>query len=104
MRRLDWTSTATLDVDKIMQEVIDLENGKLERQRFLHSTHSVTTPMPSEPKREAYVVPPQEIHPAPAPKENSPQIDSLTSLMESMSISMAEMANKNARIDDQPGW
>ena len=31
---IDWTSTANLDVERIMQEVIDLENGKLERQRL----------------------------------------------------------------------
>ena len=56
---MDWTSTANLDVDRIMQEVIDLENGKLERQGFLHSTHSTApTLIPTpEPKREAYVVP-----------------------------------------------
>ena len=65
---MDWTSTANLDVDRIMQEVIDLENGKLERQRFLHSTHSTTAPIPTpEPKRGVYV----------APKETSQPIDSL---------------------------
>ena len=97
-------------MESILQEVIDLENGKLERQRFLHSTHSThseaaLTPPPtpsSESKHKAYVAPPppQEIRPAPAPKETSPQLDSLTSLMERMSISMAEMASKNMRIDE----
>ena len=97
-------------MESILQEVIDLENGKLERPRFLHFTHSMHfeaafTPTPtssSESKHKAYVVPPppQEIRQAPAPKETSPQIDSLTSLVERMSISMAEMANKNMRIDE----
>ena len=44
--------------------------------------------------------PTQEIRPAPAPKEISPQMDSLTSLIERMSISMAEIANNNMRIDE----
>ena len=105
---IDWTNTAALNMDSILQEVINLENGKLERQRFLHSTHSAhseaaPTPAPSfEPKQEVNVFPspPQELCPAPAPKETSPQIDSLTSLMERMSISKAEMASKNARIEE----
>ena len=107
---IDSTNTAALDMASILQEVIDLENRKLERQRFLHSTHFThseaaftATPTPSsESKHKAYVAPPppQEIRPAPAPKETSPQIDSLTSLMERMRISMAEMANKNMRIDE----
>ena len=105
---IDWTNTAALNMDSILQGVINLENGKLERQRFLHSTHSAhseaaPTPTPSsEPKHEVNVLPPppQEFRPAPAPKETSPQIDSLTSLMERMSISMAEMASKNARIEE----
>ena len=105
---IDWTNTAALDMDSILQEVINLENGKLERQRFLHSTHSADseaapTPAPSsEPKQEVNVFPPppQEFCAAPAPKQTSPQIDSLTSLMERMSISMAEMVSKNALIEE----
>ena len=76
-------------MDSILQEVINLENGKLERQRFLHSTHSAHSeaapnPAPSsKPKQEVNVLPPppQEFRPALEPKETSPQIDSLTSLM-----------------------
>ena len=105
---IDWTSTASLDMESILQEVNAMENAKLERQRFLHSTHfthseATLIPTPSsESKREAYVAPaPQkEIRPAPAPKETSPQMDSLTSLIERMSISMAEIANNNMRIDE----
>ena len=110
---IDWTNTAALDMDSILQEVINLENGKLDRQRFLHSTHSAhseaaPTPTPSsEPKQEVNVAPPlpQEIRSAPVPKatprsDNMPHIDDPTSLMERMSISMAEMANKNSRIDE----
>ena len=95
-------------MDSILQEVINLENGKLERQRFLHSTHSAHSeaapnPAPSsEPKQQVNVLPPppQEFRLALAPKETLLQIDSLTSLMERMSISMAEMASKNARIEE----
>ena len=95
-------------MDSILQEVINLENGKLERQRFLHSTHSAhseaaPTPAPSsEAKQEVNVLPPppQEFRAVPAPKETSPQIDSVTLLMKRMSISMAEMAIKNARIEE----
>ena len=105
---IDWTTTAALDMDSILQEVINLENTKLERQRFLHSTHSAhseAAPTPAtsfEPKQEVNVLPPprQEFRPAPAPKETSLQINSLTSLMEQMSISMAEMESKNGRIEE----
>ena len=108
---INWTNTAALDMDRILQEVIDLENGKLERQRFLHSSHSAhseAAPTPSSEPKEVNVAPPllQEIRPAPAPKatpprsDNMPHVDDLTSLMERMSISMAEMANKNSRIDE----
>ena len=102
-------------MESILWNVIDLENGKLEKQRFLHSTHSAhseaaPTPTPnSEPKQEVNVEPPlpQEIRPAPAPKatprsDNMPNVDDLTSLMERMSISIAGMGNKNSRIDELP--
>ena len=61
---IDWTYTAALDMDSILQEVINLENGKLDRQRFLHSTHSAhseAAPTPTsscEPKQEVNVLPP----------------------------------------------
>ena len=61
---IDWTNTAALNMDSKLQGVINLENGKLERQRFLHSTHSAhseaaPTPAPSsEPKQEVNVLPP----------------------------------------------
>lgn len=51
-------------------------------------------------------LPPHEIRLAPAPKETSPHtdnqllMDSLTSLMERMSISITEMANKDARMEE----
>lgn len=51
-------------------------------------------------------LPPHEIRLAPAPKETPPHtdnqllMDSLTSLMERMSISIIEMANKDARMEE----
>lgn len=43
-RNIDWTATGALDIDNIIQEVINLKDSKLERQRFLHSTHAALTP------------------------------------------------------------
>ena len=66
---IDWTNPGALDVHNIIQEVIDLEDSKLERQRFLHSTRSVPSQSASAPELKTHVVPPQEIRPAPAPEE-----------------------------------
>ena len=97
---IDWTNSGALDVDNIIQEVIDLEDSKLGRQRFLHSTHSA--PSTSAPEPETHVVPPEEIRsaPAPAPEENSQQMDRLTALIDRMSVSMAEMTKKHAQLDN----
>ena len=43
-RNIDWTATRALDIDNIIQEVINLKDSKLERQRFLHSTYAALTP------------------------------------------------------------
>ena len=77
---INWTNPGALDVDHIIQEVIDLEDSKLGRRRFLHSTHSA--PPTSAPEPETLVMPPQEIRSAPAPEEKSQQIDRLTALMD----------------------
>ena len=95
---IDWTNPGVLDVDNIIQEVIDLEDSKLERQRFLHSTHSA--PSQSAPEPETHEVLPQEICSAPAPEEKSQQIDRLTALMDQMSLSMVEMDKKHAQLDN----
>ena len=92
---IDWTNPGALNIDNIIQEVIDLEDSKLGRQRFLHSTHSA----PSAPAPEP-VVPPEEIRSAPAPEEQSQQIDRLTALIDQMSLSMVEMDKKHAQLDN----
>ena len=97
---IDWTNPGALNVDNIIQEVIDLEDSKLGRQRFLHSTHSAPSQSASAPEPETHVVPPQEIRSAPAPEEKSQQIDRLTALMDQMSLSMVEMDKKHARLDN----
>ena len=66
---IDWTNPGALNVDNMIQEVIDLEDSKLGRQRFLHSTHSGAST--SAPEPETYVMPPEEIRSAPAPEEKS---------------------------------
>ena len=95
---IDWTNPGALNVDNIIQEVIDLEDGKLGRQRFLHSTHS--GPSTSAPEPETHVMPPEEIRSAPVPEEKSQQIDRLTALMDQMSLSMVEMDKKHAQLDN----
>ena len=46
---IDWAKPESLDVDSIIQEVINQEDGKLERQRLLHSTHLATPATPQSP-------------------------------------------------------
>ena len=95
---INWTNPGALDVDHIIQQVIDLEDSKLGRRRFLHSTHSA--PPTSAPEPETLVMPPQGIRSAPAPEEKSQQIDRLTALMDQMSLSMVEMDKKHAQLDN----
>ena len=97
---IDCTNTGALYVENIIQEVIDLEDSKLGRQRFLHSTHSVPSQSASAPEPETHVVPPQESRSPPAPEEKSQQIDRLTGLMYQMSLSMVEMDKKDAQLDN----
>ena len=80
----------------------DLEDSKLGRQRFLHSTHSAPSQSASapEPEPETRVLPPQEIRSAPAPEEKSHEIDRLTALMDQMSLSMVEMDKRHAQLDN----
>lgn len=40
---IDWTASGAPDVDNIIQKIIYLDDSKLEKQRFLHSTHSAPT-------------------------------------------------------------
>ena len=97
---INWTNPKALDVDNIIQEVIDLEDSKLGRHRFLHSTHSVPPQSASAPEPETHVVPPQEIRLAPASEEKLQQIDRLTALMDPMSLSMVEMDKQHAQLDN----
>ena len=78
----------------------DLEDSKLGRQRFLHSTHSAPSQSASAPEPETHVVLPQEIRSAPVPEEKSQQIDRLTALMDQMSLSVVEMDKKHAELDN----
>ena len=98
---IDWTDLGALDVDNIIQEVINLEDSKLGRQRFLHSTHSAPSQSASapEPKPKTRVVPAQEIRSAPALEAKSQEINPLTALMDQMSMSMVEMDTKHAQLD-----
>ena len=66
---IDWTAPEALDVDNIIQQVIDLEDSKVERQRFLRSTHSAPPPTASTPEHKTHEVS-RVIRSAPAPEEN----------------------------------
>ena len=97
---IDWTTPEAPEVDNIIQEVIDLEDSKLERQKLLRSTHSAPAPTASTPEHKAHVVPPQEIRSAPAPEGNSQLKDYLTELMDRINVSMVEIAKRNAQMDN----
>ena len=96
---MDWTAPEALKVDNIIQEVIDLEDSKLERQRFLRSTHSAPAPTASTLEHKTHEVS-REIRSAPAPEENSQRNDYLTELMDRINVSMVEIAKRNAQMDN----
>ena len=96
---IDWTAPDALQVDNIIQEVIDLEDSKLERQRFLRSTHSAPVPTASTPEQKTHEAS-REMRSAQAPKKNSQRNDYLTELMDRTNVSMVEIAKRNAQMDN----
>ena len=74
---IDWTKPEDLDIDGIIQEVINQEDGKLERQRFLRSTHHTPPSIPTLTPApfSSHIALQQEFCSGPAPKETPPQID-----------------------------